>query len=164
MLTEKQGLQFYQQCQFSSHPSQATVNALDDKMLFSAGYYSCICLLHATKRRHAVAFALLLLTHLPSNIPAIKIKSPSICVSRLQCVCSDRCMVWQVAVHTPLLKYHFSPWREGTVEVGYWLSDVPGWALHHTPCKMDRENTLPPQRLIARSWLSGGINLVSLEM
>lgn len=29
MLTEKQELQFYQRCQISSHPSQATPNALD---------------------------------------------------------------------------------------------------------------------------------------
>lgn len=77
-------------------------------------------------------------------------------------MCSDGCVVW--AVHTPLLKYHFSPWREGRVKVGYWLSDVPGGALHHTAHMMDRENTLPPQRLIAHSWLSGGINLVSLEI
>ncbi len=101
------------------------------------------------QKRHAVAFTLLFLTHLPSNISAIKIKSPSTNVSRLQCVFNDGCMVWRGAVHTPLLKYHFSPWREGRVRVGCRLSDVPGWAFHHTPHKMDRENTL-----LHRDWLS----------
>ena len=163
MLTEKQELQFYQRCQFSSHPSQATPNALDYKALLGAGYYSCVCLLHATKkkaRRSPLRSPYFSRTDPPSNISAIKIKSPPTNASRLQRVCSDGCAERRAAVHTPPpLKYHFSPWREGRVEVGYRLSDVPGRVLHHAPRKMDRENTLPSQRLIAVVGCREGLTL-----
>lgn len=85
-----------------------------------------MCLFITCLKEKACYGVHLTLVNPPSKHVQLNLNHLQLNVSRLQCVCSDRWMLWQAAVHTLSLTYHFSPWREGRGELEYWRTDVPG--------------------------------------